>query len=105
MNAENLYDDEKAIAFIRESIDPALSEKLSDDAMYYFLDLIDEYYQETVLDNFSEDEDSDEDIFIDEEDMCRFFRKNLAKEDFGTFTDDEMMSVVDAEMQYTESIG
>lgn len=105
MNAETLYDDEKAIAFIRQEIAPELSSRLSDDTLYYFLDLIDEYYRETVLSNYADDEESDEDIFIDEEDLCRYFQKHFKEADFTPLSNEELMLLVDAEMKYTESLG
>ena len=44
-------DDEKTILFIKNYLPQELKEKFSDDELYYFLDLIDEYYTESgVLD-------------------------------------------------------
>ena len=37
-------DDEKTIEFIKNYLPQELKEKFSDDELYYFLDLIDEYY-------------------------------------------------------------
>ena len=39
-------DDEKTIEFIKNYLPQDLKEKFSDDELYYFLDLIDEYYSE-----------------------------------------------------------
>ena len=39
-------DDEKTIEFIKNYLPQELKEKFSDDELYYFLDLIDEYYSE-----------------------------------------------------------
>ena len=37
-------DDEKTIEYIKNYLPQELKEKYSDDELYYFLDLIDEYY-------------------------------------------------------------
>ena len=42
-------DDEKTIEFIKNYLPQELKEKFSDDELYYFLDLIDEYYSEVVF--------------------------------------------------------
>ena len=39
-------DDEKTVEFIKNYLPQDLKEKFSDDQIYYFLDLIDEYYME-----------------------------------------------------------
>ena len=42
-------DDEKTIEFIKNYLPQELKEKFSDDELYYFLDLIDEYYSESGI--------------------------------------------------------
>ena len=37
------YDDSEAVAYIRKKLSPALKERLSDDDIVYFVDLIYEY--------------------------------------------------------------
>ena len=41
-------DDEKTIEYIKNYLPQELKEKYSDDEFYYFLDLIDEYYSESI---------------------------------------------------------
>ena len=45
---QNDVDDEKTIEYIKNYLPQELKEKFSDDEFYYFLDLIDEYYSESV---------------------------------------------------------
>ena len=45
----NDADDEKTIEFIRNYLPQELKEKFSEDELYYFLDLIDEYYSESGI--------------------------------------------------------
>ena len=49
----NDADDEKTIEFIRNYLPQELKEKFSEDELYYFLDLIDEYYSESGILMFS----------------------------------------------------
>ena len=50
-------DDEKTIEFIKNYLPQELKEKFSDDELYYFLDLIDEYYSESGILDAQPDED------------------------------------------------
>ncbi len=101
-----LYDDEDAIAFIRKNIAPELAAKLSEDDLYYFLDLIAEYYQNSgLVGDYIEEPQEDEDVFVDEEDMSRFIITNAQKDSIGSFTQEEILSIVSAELDYCESIG
>ena len=48
---QDAEDDARAVEFIKNYLPQELKEKFSDDELYYFLDLIDEYYTESgVLD-------------------------------------------------------
>ena len=42
-------DDEKTVEFIKNYLPQELKEKFEDDELYYFLDLIDEYYSESKV--------------------------------------------------------
>ena len=42
-------DDEKTIEYIKNYLPQELKEKFTDDELYYFLDLIDEYYSESGI--------------------------------------------------------
>ena len=55
-------DDEKTIEFIKNYLPQELKEKFSDDELYYFLDLIDEYYSESGILDAQPDEDGYVDI-------------------------------------------
>ena len=50
-------DDEKTIEFIKNYLPQELKEKFSDDELYYFLDLIDEYYSESGILDAQPDEE------------------------------------------------
>ncbi len=59
-------DDEKTIEFIKNYLPQELKEKFSDDELYYFLDLIDEYYSESGILDAQPDKDGYVNIDLEE---------------------------------------
>lgn len=95
-------DDEKTIEYIKNYLPQELKEKFSDDELYYFLDLIDEYYSESgVLDAKP---DADGFIDIDLEKIVGYIIKEAHKDEMGEYDPDEVLFIVQAEMEYTESL-
>ena len=96
-------DDEKTIEFIKNYLPQELKEKFSDDELYYFLDLIDEYYTESgVLDA---QPDADGCVEIDLEKVADFIVKEARKDEMGDYNPEEVFFVVQGEMEYAESLG
>jgi hypothetical protein len=95
-------DDEKTIAFIKNYLPQELKEKFSDDELYYFLDLIDEYYTESGI----LDEQTDEDgyIEIDLDKIVAYILKEAAKDEVGTYNADDIFFVVQGEAEYVDSL-
>ena len=96
-------DDEKAIEFIKNYLPQELKEKFSDDELYYFLDLIDEYYSESGILDAQPDEDGF--IDIDLEKVVDYIVKEAKKDEMGEFDPEEMLFVVQGEMVYGNSLG
>ena len=96
-------DDEKTILFIKNYLPQELKEKFSDDELYYFLDLIDEYYTESgVLDA---QPDADGCVEIDLDKVAEFIVKEARKDEMGYYNPEEIFFVVQGEMEYAESLG
>ena len=96
-------DDEKTIEFIKNYLPRELKDKFSDDELYYFLDLIDEYYTESgVLDA---QPDADGCVEIDLEKVADFIVKEARKDEMGDYNPEEVFFVVQGEMEYAESLG
>ena len=71
-------DDARAVEYIRTHLSQELQEKISDDQLYYFLDLIFEYYAESgILDATP---DADGYIDIDEEIIAEYLAAKANKE-------------------------
>ena len=73
-------DDEKTIEFIKNYLPQELKEKFSDDELYYFLDLIEEYYYASGF----------------------IYAK---KDEMGEYDPEEVLFVVQGEMEYGDSLG
>ena len=74
-------DDEKTIEFIKNYLPQELKEKFSDDELYYFLDLIDEYYSESGILDAQPDEDGY--VNIDLEEVVAYIVKEAKKDEVG----------------------
>ena len=80
----NDADDEKTIEFIRNYLPQELKEKFSEDELYYFLDLIDEYYSESGI--LDVQPDADGYVDIDLEQVVEFIVKEAKKDEVGEYT-------------------
>lgn len=95
-------DDEKTIEFIKNYLPQEVKEKFSDDELYYFLDLIDEYYTESgILDT---QPDADGYIDIDLEKIVEYIQKEARKDEVGDYAPEDLLFVVQGEMEYTDSL-
>ncbi len=96
-------DDEATIKFIKNYLPQELKEKFSDDELYYFLDLIDEYYTESgILEKAEPGEDGY--VEIDLEPVVNYIVEEAKKDDMGEFDPEEILFVVQGEMEYVESL-
>lgn len=96
-------DDEKTIEFIKNYLPQDLKEKFSDDELYYFLDVIDEYYVESGILDAQPDKDGY--IDIDLEKIVDYIIKEARKDEMGEYDPEELLFVVQGEMEYTDSLG
>ena len=99
----NDADDEKTIEFIRNYLPQELKEKFSEDELYYFLDLIDEYYSESGI--LDVQHDADGYVDIDLEQVVEFIVKEAQKDEVGEYDPEDILFVVQGEMEYGNSLG
>lgn len=97
------YDDQEAVAFIRNYIPQEMKELVTDDDIIYFVDLIYDFYESRGI--LSEDEDEDGEFEFDEEELLDYVIKNARKDEVGQFDKDQIRFIVQGEMAYSESIG
>lgn len=96
-------DDEKTVEFIKNYLPQELKEKFSDDELYYFIDLIDEYYTESGILESEPDEEGY--VNIDMEEMAAYIVKEAKKDEMGEYDPEEILLVVQGEMEYGNSLG
>ena len=96
-------DDEKTIEFIGNYLPQELKDKFSEDELYYFLDLIDEYYSESGI--LDAQPDADGYVDIDLEQVVEYIVQEAKKDEVGEYDPEEILFVVQGEMEYGNSLG
>ena len=96
-------DDEKTIEFIRNYLPQELKDRFSEDELYYFLDLIDEYYSESGI--LDAQPDADGYVDIDLEQVEEYIVQEAKKDEVGEYDPEEILFVVQGEMEYGNSLG
>ncbi|MBQ6226146.1 MAG: hypothetical protein IJJ73_07590 [Bacteroidaceae bacterium] len=92
-------DDRKTVEYIQNYLPQELKDKFTEDELYYFIDVIGEYYVD-LLDKHN----GDEDIDIDVEEVAKYVAKQAKKDKMGEFDPEDLRWVVDGELEYGESI-
>ena len=96
-------DDEKTIEFIRNYLPQELKDRFSEDELYYFLDLIDEYYSESGI--LDAQPDADGYVDSDLEQVVEYIVQEAKKDEVGEYDPEEILFVVQGEMEYGNSLG
>lgn len=92
-------DDRLTVEYIQNYLPQELKEKFTEEELYYFIDVIGEYYVD-LLDKHPDEEDID----IDVEEVAKFVAKQAKKDKMGDFGPEDLRWVVDGELEYGESI-
>ena len=95
------YDDDNAIAFIRNFLPQDLKEKFSNDELNYIIDLIYEFYEDK---GFLDEDNDDVDVEIDEEELISFVVKQAQKDQVGKFDPEDITFIVQGELAYCDSL-
>ncbi len=99
---QDAEDDRRTVEYIRNYLPQELKERFSDDELYYFLDVIVEYYAESGI--LDAEPDKDGYIDIDIEAIAQHVAQQAKKDKMGDFDPEELRWVVEGEMEYGESI-
>lgn len=95
---QDAQDDARAVAYISSHLPQELQEIFDEEKLYYFLDLIVEYYaQSGILDA---EPDKDGFVDIDGEEVAAYVAKKAKKEGMGEYSPEDLLFVVQAEMDY-----
>ena len=85
-----------------EKLPQELKERFSDEDLYYFLDLIIEYYATSGCLDAEPDEEGY--INIDQDEIVDYLLTEAEKDNIGGFSAEELLFVVQGEMEYGNSI-
>ncbi|MBO4611959.1 MAG: hypothetical protein J5671_02180 [Bacteroidaceae bacterium] len=99
---QDAEDDARTVEFIKHSLPQELKDKFTDDELYYFLDVIVEYYTESGI--LETEPDKDGYIDIDVEAIAQYMAKQAKKDGIGVFSAEDLRWIVEGEMEYAESL-
>jgi hypothetical protein len=91
------YDEEAAVKFIHNYLPQELKEKFTDDDIYYFLDVICDFYEKN---DYLDEDDAEK----EERELIKFIMQQAKKDDIGTFTSEEVTIFLRAEEAYTDTL-
>ena len=92
-------DDRLTVEFIKNYLPQDVKEKFTEDDLYYFLDVIGEYYVDLLEKSGNQDE-----VDIDIDAVAEYIAKKAKKEKMGDFEPEDLRWVVDGELEYGESL-
>ena len=95
-------DDRLAVEFIQNYLPQEVKERFTEDDLYYFLDVIDEYYV-TLLDKADKKGvKDDEEMDIDIDEVAAHLVRQAKKDKMGGFAPEDLRWVVEGELEYAE---
>jgi hypothetical protein len=102
-----LYDDNESVRFIKNHLPEPVKSKYNDDDIIYIVDLIYDFYDSKGFMDEEVDENEEDDVSIDfdEDELIAFVIKNASEDGVGKFEADDIALIVQAELEYCESIG
>lgn len=95
-------EDARAVEYIKSHLPQESQEKFTEEDLYYFLDVIVEYYAESGI--LEAEPDKDGFIDIDLEAMAAYMVKKAKKEGIGDFSAEELLFIAQAESEYEDSL-
>jgi hypothetical protein len=95
-------DTEKTVAYIKNYLPQEIKGKYSDEELYYFLDLMDDYYAESGI--LDAEPDADGTVEIDLEEIAEYIVEQAQQDEMGTYDPEEVLFVVQGEWEYVESL-
>ena len=93
-------DDLRTVEFIRNYLPQELKERFTDDDLFYFIDLLADYYVESGL--LEQEPDEEGFVDIDTEAVAEAIAKRARKEKYGDFAPEELLWVVQGELEFGE---
>ncbi|MBQ2292785.1 MAG: hypothetical protein II245_03815 [Bacteroidaceae bacterium] len=92
-------DDRLTVEYIQSYLPQDLKDKFTEEELYYFIDVIGEYYVDLL-----EKHSGEEDIDIDVEEVAEYVARQAKKDKIGDFSPEDLRWIVDGELEYGESL-
>ena len=98
----NIYDEDKAVKYIRTGLSPEISARYSDDDILYLIDIIWDYYEKKGM--LSLDNLDSEDELLDEADLISYVKNEVARDSELNVDTKDIPSIVKGELEYEKSL-
>ena len=92
--------DAEEVRYIRNYMGSECAERFTEEDIYYCLDVMLEYFEKAE----KASADNDGFIDIDTEETAKYIQKKAKKEGMGPYDTDDLVLLVDAELDYNESL-
>ena len=99
---QDAEDDARTVEFIKAYLPQEVKDKFTDEQLYYFLDVIVEYYANSGVLDAAPDKDGY--IEIDQDKIVDYIIQQARKDKMGEFDAEDIMWVVQGELEYGESL-
>src|SRR5574344_736816 len=99
---QDAEEDARIVEYIKNYLPSELKETFSDNELYYFLDVIVDYYANSGVLDAEPDKDGFVDIDLDK--VVDYVVKQAKKDDYGTFRPEDVLFVVQGEMEYEDTL-
>ncbi len=93
-------DDLRTVEFIKNYLPQEVKEKFTDDDLFYFIDVLADYYVESGL--LEQEPDEDGFVDIDTEAIADAIAKRAKADKYGDFSAEDLLWVVQGELEYGE---
>lgn len=97
-----VFDEDKALEFIRNAVGQKISGKYSDDEILFVIDTIWDYYENKGF--LSLDMDETEEEILDSDDLINYVKKEVSNEEEILMDPADIGPIVKAELEYEESL-
>lgn len=97
---QDAQDDARTVEYIRSYLPQDLKEKFSDDELYYFLDVLVDYYATSGI--LEAEPDADGCVELDIEEIAAHLAKQAKKDKMGEYDAEDLRWIVEGEMDSWE---
>lgn len=102
MSEKGVFDEDKAIEFIRKFVGDKVSNKYSDDEILYIIDIIWDYYEKNGFLSLNADITDEE--LLDTEKLTAYVKKEIANDDEIMMDPADIELIVKGDLEYEESL-